>query len=164
MYSVTKTYGHDLGLSACFRQHRATSHCAMLHGYALSFKFTFEGEQLDENGWLLDFGSLKWLKEWLVKMFDHKLLVAMDDPKLDEICALANEHEVADIIVCEHGVGCEAFAKLAYEFVEAYFAKALEVVNEASEDDEPATMRVRLASVEVREHGANSAIYHGEKA
>ena len=41
-WQVTKTYGHDLGLSCCFRQWGASSHCRFLHGYALSFSFTFE--------------------------------------------------------------------------------------------------------------------------
>ena len=32
MFLSTKTYGHDLGLSAAFRQWRAESHCRLIHG------------------------------------------------------------------------------------------------------------------------------------
>ena len=36
VWRSTKTYGHEEGLSCCFRQWRAThSHCRLLHGYAL---------------------------------------------------------------------------------------------------------------------------------
>jgi 6-pyruvoyltetrahydropterin/6-carboxytetrahydropterin synthase len=55
LHFVKKTYGHELGLSTCFRQHRAKSHCRFLHGYPLSFTFTFAATQRDENGWVIDF-------------------------------------------------------------------------------------------------------------
>ena len=52
MYNSTKTYGHDVGLSCSFRQWRAQSHCSKVHGYALSVKFTFAAEKLDERNWV----------------------------------------------------------------------------------------------------------------
>ena len=49
-YYSTKTYGHNIGLSACFRQpHADHSHCRFLHGYSLQFKFTFEADELDNK-------------------------------------------------------------------------------------------------------------------
>jgi 6-pyruvoyltetrahydropterin/6-carboxytetrahydropterin synthase len=156
-YRITKTYGHDLGLSACFRQPLAQSHCQFLHGYALSFKFTFEADKLDENNWVLDFGSLKPLKQWLCDNFDHKLVIAQDDPALERLLALGDGRgrydsaPVADVAVVPF-VGCEGFARMAWEQAEA-------IARERS------TMHrlVRLVEVEVREHGANSAIYLGEQ-
>ena len=44
MFMVTKHYPHSLGLSACFRQPRADSHCNQLHGYPLAFTFKFAAE------------------------------------------------------------------------------------------------------------------------
>ncbi len=42
IYRSTKMYDHNEGLSCCFRQWRATdSHCRLIHGYALAFKFVF---------------------------------------------------------------------------------------------------------------------------
>ena len=36
-YYSTKTYGHNIGLSAVFRQPNADhSHCHLLHGYSLA--------------------------------------------------------------------------------------------------------------------------------
>ena len=144
-FQSTKTFGHELGLSACFRQWRADSHCNLLHGYALAFTFVFEAETLDERNWVVDFGGLKELKNDLQKTFDHKLVVAKDDPMLDEISGLAGLG-IADVLVL-NSVGCEAFAKIAFNLAQrSLITMGLD-------------NRVRVVSVECREHGANSAIY-----
>ena len=147
-YQSTKTYGHDIGLSACFRQWRAHSHCNMLHGYAMSFKFTFEAEKLDSNNWVVDFGALKSLRGILENNFDHKLLIAEDDPALHNFKLLDNLGLV-DMVVVPF-VGCEGFAEMVYEVGSIWLV------------DNGFAPRVRLHSVEVREHGANSAIYKPE--
>ena len=64
-------YGHDIGLSCAFRQPNADSHCKYIHGYSLSFNFVFTCLHLDENNWVVDFGSLKSLKNWLQETFDN---------------------------------------------------------------------------------------------
>lgn len=144
-YRSTKTYGHDLGLSACFRQWKAThSHCSKLHGYALSVHIEFESETLDERNWVMDFGSLKPVKEYLTTMFDHQLLVANDDPERDRFLEL-QDVGAAEVRVVP-AVGCEAFARMIFEFVRQWV-----MMN--------GTAGVRVVQVEVREHGANSAIY-----
>src|SRR5918993_5827328 len=83
LYRSTKTYDHTEGLSCCFRQWRAShSHCRLVHGYALAFKFVFATFELDERNWCFDFGGLKPVKAWLKDLFDHTMLVAQDDPEL----------------------------------------------------------------------------------
>ena len=69
-----KTYSHSTGHSCAFRQWRADSHCNLIHGYALQFEFTFGGNELDDSNWIVDFGGLKPLKEWLKYMFDLSLI------------------------------------------------------------------------------------------
>lgn len=147
MYKSTKTYGHEIGLSACFRQWRAESHCRLLHGYALAVKFVFAAEGLDIRNWVVDFGSLKSLKGWLENTFDHTMLVAEDDPQW----ALFKQLEMAGVarMVTVPATGCEAFAELIYGATEIWLK------------DNGYSPRVKLISVEVREHGANSAIYEG---
>ena len=147
-YQSTKQFGHDLGLSCCFRQWRAESHCNQLHGYAIAIRLVFEAEELDVRNWVVDFGSLKSLKQMFVDTFDHKLLVAEDDPDKDEICALAGMG-IADVIVVP-AVGCEKFAEYVFGATEVWLQ---------SNGYAP---RVKLISAEVKEHGANSAIYTGE--
>lgn len=147
-YRSTKKFGHEVGLSCAFRQWKANSHCKFIHGYALSFKFIFETETLDARHWVVDFGGLKAVKQELEENFDHKLLVAKDDPAVDEICALAGI-DVADVRIVDR-VGCEAFAHMGF-----YIAANWLFNNGLSQ-------RVKLLSCEVAEHGANSAIYTGE--
>jgi 6-pyruvoyltetrahydropterin/6-carboxytetrahydropterin synthase len=142
-YRCTKTYGHDLGLSATFRQWRADSHCHFLHGYALAFSATFEADTLDKNGWVLDFGGLKEFKQGLTNVFDHKTVVAADDPQLPWF----KEGERAgclELVVVER-TGCEGFAALVAKWLAGWL------------DHAGHSPRVRLVEVTVREHGANSA-------
>lgn len=144
-YISTKTYGHEIGLSCCFRQHLADSHCRFLHGYALGIKFEFEAEELDVRNWVVDFGGLKSLKGILEDNFDHKLIVAEDDPYIDELTAL-EVMGLAEVVIMPKA-GCEAFAEMIFEVAEQWLI-------DAGYGD-----RVTLRSVEVREHGANSAIF-----
>ena len=144
-YRSTKTFGHDIGLSAAFRQWRADSHCRFIHGYALAFRFEFEAQELDARNWVVDFGGLKGLRGMLEDTFDHKLLVAQDDPEI-EWFREAQRRGIAEIVEVEAG-GCEKFAELVYECTDQWL------------QDAGFAPRCRLVSVEVREHGANSAIY-----
>ena len=141
----TKTYGHELGLSAVFRQWKANSHCNLLHGYSLAFRFVFETNELDYRNWVVDFGSLKGLKLRLQNVFDHKTVVAEDDPQLQTILSL-QDRGIAEVVIVP-AVGCEKFAELAAELAQEEL-KALGIAE-----------RVRVVEVECSEHGANSAIY-----
>lgn len=155
-YYSTKTYGTDRGLSCCFRQWRAThSHCSLLHGYSIGIRLIFESETLDDKNWCMDFGGLGKFKSWAEHMFDHTLVVAQDDPKLPEFEALAAQG-LADLRVIP-GVGCEMFARLCYDKM----AEILETLKSDTNDRYPVNRSVRVKSVEVFEHGANSAIYEG---
>lgn len=139
----TKTYGHERGLSCAFRQPNANhSHCSLIHGYALSFTFVFGARELDNKNWVVDFGGLGKLKDYLESMFDHTVAVDSKDPLLKEFM---NSKIPMNIRVME-GVGCEKFAEHAYKFADKLIAK--ETNN-----------RCWVESVEVKEHGANSAIY-----
>lgn len=150
MHTSMKCYDHNTGLSCVFRQHRAESHCRLLHGYALAFTFMFACEELDERGWVVDFGALKPLKEALVSFFDHKLLIAADDPYLDELTALGGKG-LADYIVLRR-VGCEAFAELAFNLAtETLLGMGL-------------FPRVRVLWCKVAEHSANAAMYYAPEA
>ena len=144
MLQSTKTYGNEVGLSCCFRQWRADSHCNKLHGYSLGFRFTFEAVKLDERNWVYDFGGCKWIKEYLQDEFDHKLVVAKDDPHLERI--LHTVYTDIAVVKVMDDVGCEKFAEMVYNHV-------------ASKIKEETKGRVSLFSVECFEHGANSAIY-----
>lgn len=145
MYQSTKTYGHNVGLSCAFRQWRAESHCRHLHGYALAIKFVFETEELDVRNWVVDFGSLKSLKGMLEDTFDHTTLVSSDDPEI-EWFREADRRGILRMVEVD-ATGCERTAQLIFEATEVWLT------------DNGYAPRCRLVSVEVSEHGANSAIY-----
>jgi 6-pyruvoyltetrahydropterin/6-carboxytetrahydropterin synthase len=132
-----------VGFSCCFRQHRAKSHCSKLHGYALQIELEFESARKDENNWVVDFGGLKAIKEWLVWQFDHTTLVALDDPYRPIFETLAMQG-IIDIRNVEK-VGCEAFSELVYKYVDKWLG---------DKDYKP---RVKLTKVTVREHSGNAA-------
>lgn len=114
-----------------------------MHGYALSFKFTFESYELDERNWVMDFGGLKPLKAWLKQTFDHKTVVAEDDPRRPEFKAM-HDLGMADVVFVD-AVGCERFAEMAGKWVSEWLTQSYP--------------KVRCVEVECREHGANSAIW-----
>ena len=141
------------GYSTVFRQWRAKgTHCRFLHGYGISFKIIFEGD-LDHRNWVWDFGGMKRAKgtidgkspkEWMDYMFDHTYIIASDDPFLPN----AMEMDQAGITQTRviPATGAEQFAKFIYEKVSEF----IKIETEG---------RVRVVSVEFREHGKNSAIY-----
>ena len=132
----------ELG-SAAFRQWRSThSHCQFIHGYRLTADITFEADELDERNWVADFGGLKDLKKDLEGTFDHKLVVAIDDPQLELLKSL-DEAGVAEVVILP-AVGCERFAEYVLN-------KADDFINKATEG------RVRVKSVQINEHEKNFA-------
>lgn len=162
-YYSTKTYGNDRGLSCSFRQWRAThSHCSLIHGYSIGIKLIFSSETLDSRNWVMDFGGLKTFKNWSEHMFDHTTLIAEDDPhlvtfqRLNEISGGYNDMGIIDLRIVP-AVGCEGFAKLCYDKM----AEFLEEMKEQNGSRYPVGKDVKLVSVEVFEHSANSAIYEG---
>ena len=144
----TKHYGHNIGLSAVFRQpHADHSHCKYLHGYSLAFKFTFGCDELDNKNWAVDFGGLRPLKQWLEDTFDHKTVIDINDPKKDKLLELET-HGLAQITQLD-GVGAEKFAEHAFKFAD-------KLVREMTNH------RCYCVSAECMEHGSNSAIYSAE--
>lgn len=148
-FSSTKTYGHEIGLSCAFRQHAAASHCRFIHGYAIAVRFEFSADELDQNYWVLDFGRMARLKERLQALLDHKTLVAEDDPEM----AWFEEADRRGIVqlVKVRGAGCERMAEIIWGIAEDWLLEAGHAP------------RVRLDLVEVREHGANSAVVRREE-
>lgn len=147
VYYSTKTYGTDRGLSCCFRQHKARSHCKKFHGYALGVSITFAASELDDQNWVVDFGSLGSVWDWLEDTFDHKLIVAIDDPNIEEFNRL-DWLGLADVVTMDN-VGCEAFALAIFNQVKVWL--------EREQDAGFLNPSAQVHSVTVFEHGSNSA-------
>jgi len=149
-YTSTKVFD---GFSCVFRQWKAdTTHCRFLHGYAVSFKVTFEGE-LDHRNWVWDFGGMKRAKNlidgmqpktWMDYMFDHTVIITEDDPQRETFKEM-NRNGIIQLRRVEAS-GAERFAELVFNKLND-FVKI--------ETDK----RVRVVEVEFRENGKNAAIY-----
>jgi 6-pyruvoyltetrahydropterin/6-carboxytetrahydropterin synthase len=141
MYEVVKTFGDNEGLSCCFRQWRADSHCNLLHGYALNITMRFSSKTLDARNWVVDFGGFKMVKAFIHNNFDHTTLIAKDDPEL-ETFKMLHKKKLIELRIVDH-VGCEKFAEYIYTYCkrELLFCKFY------------------LDSVEVSEHSSNKAIF-----
>ena len=152
MYRSTKLFD---GFSCCFRQWKAEkTHCKFLHGYGISFRVTFEGK-LDHRNWVWDFGGMKRAetlidglqpKAWMDYMFDHTVIVAIDDPDLKYFQTM-NDSSIIQLRVIE-ATGAEKFAEFIFNKLNTFV-------------DEETDGRVKVAQVEFMEHNKNTAIYRG---
>lgn len=138
----TKVF-HDYPCS--HRQHKHDGHCAFVHGYSRSFHFVFACSHLDECGFVVDFGKLKFMKAYLENMFDHTLLLNPDDPLIPEFTLLEMKGAF-DLRVMKYGVGMEATAREVLEEMHAHLQMATKG-------------RAWVVSLEVRENQKNSGFY-----
>lgn len=143
LWRTRKTFGTEMGLSCAFRQWRAKSHCSKLHGYALGFIITLEANSLNEQNWVYDFGNFEWLKIYLKDNFDHKTVIAKDDPLLEQFQKM-ERFQALDLVVL-NDVGCEKFAEVVFNFA----VKHLKITDP----------EVKVLSVECFEHSSNSSSY-----
>ena len=102
------------GYPCCHRQWKHSGHCHFIHGYSRSFTFWFGAKQLDENGFVVDFSSLKILEKKLTTQFDHTFLVNADDP-LISIWEQLHKEGALDLRIMKN-VGMESSAKLIWEW------------------------------------------------
>jgi 6-pyruvoyltetrahydropterin/6-carboxytetrahydropterin synthase len=136
----------ELG-STAFRQPKAESHCKFIHGYQLKAKIWFATDKLDDNNWVFDFGGLKELKTKLQSQFDHKCIIAENDPAKHVFKELSRYNAI-DMVVMD-GVGIEKFAEYVYNEADTFVK--FKTKN-----------RVWVEQVEVFEHENNSALYRKE--
>lgn len=125
------------------RQPVHDGHCAYIHGHNWSFKFTFAAKELDECGFVMDFGKLKWLKSKIYEEFDHTLVLNDNDPQLPFLREALERNGLAKITVVPD---CSS---------EGLAAMLLDVVNKKVQAETDG--RVKVESVEVIEDARNSA-------
>ena len=139
----TKRFGP---ISTSHRQWRARNHCSFIHGYGRVVEITFGGHELDDKGWVVDFGSLREVKEFLEHQWDHRVLIAHDDPELHRLIAL---HDIGlinlNIVPKPFGPGIEQSCAYVMFYVN-------EIINEKYGD------RCWVQKVQIWEHENNSAI------
>jgi len=158
-YKYVSTKEYVDAFPVAYRQWRADDKpgpvpgCNKIHGYAFSMKFYFGTNDLDVRNWVVDYGSLGPLKEFLQSQFDHTLLVASDDPHIDWYRE-ANNRGIAKVIELPN-LGCECLAQMLYDYVNEVFIP--ETFGKVDAE------RVWCFRVEVRETQSNMAYVEGHR-
>jgi 6-pyruvoyltetrahydropterin/6-carboxytetrahydropterin synthase len=132
------------GFPCTHRQWRAESHCRFVHGYSREFYFEFACNERTVEGWVVDFGGLKEVKQMLEHYFDHTFLAAQDDPELPVWQELDQKGVIQLRILPNPSM--EGTAEWLYHQVD-------KMVKEKTKN------RAWVTLVEVRENEKNSAIY-----
>lgn len=98
--------------------------CASVHGYDREVEFTFAGE-IDDMGWIVPFGELKPVKDFLEYYFDHVTVLPANDPRLDQITPelTAPGGILGTLRVLPSGVSMEMSSLFVWEHVNAYIYK-----------------------------------------
>ena len=98
--------------------------CASVHGYDREVEFTFAGD-IDEHGWIVPFGELKPVKDFLEYYFDHVTVLPADDPRLGDITPeLTKEGGLLGTLrVLPSGVSMEMSSVFIWEHVNHYIYK-----------------------------------------
>lgn len=141
LYTSTKKF---TGFPCTHRQWRAESHCRFVHGYSREFYFEFACNERTVEGWVVDFGGLKDVKQFLEHTFDHTFLAAVDDPELGTWRQLDSRGIIQLRILPNPSM--EGTAEWVYQQVD-------KMVRNSTQG------RAWVTLVEVRENEKNSAIY-----
>jgi 6-pyruvoyltetrahydropterin/6-carboxytetrahydropterin synthase len=152
-YKYTSTKEYIDAFPCAYKQWKADTHCNKNHGYSLSIKFYFGANELDKRGWVCDFGGLKELEQILKNQFDHRTLIASDDPDLEKYKQLEREG-ILDLTVLP-AMGCERIADMLYKFVNGVYISDYLGQSEAE--------RVWCWRVEVRETQNNMSWREGHR-
>lgn len=125
------------------RQHHHAGHCSLIHGHNWRITLTLACSKVDDNGFVADFGKLKYLKQWIDENLDHACLFNESDPEKDALLASAG-HLFKPYIV--PNCSCEGIAQHIHTIFDP-------IVREQTND------RAWLVEVEIGEDSKNSASY-----
>lgn len=67
------------------RQHHHPGHCQLIHGHNWGIRLTFACSETDSNGFVVDFGGLKFIRSWIEENLDHACVLNKDDPELERL-------------------------------------------------------------------------------
>lgn len=126
------------------RQHKHGGHCTLVHGHNWKISITFGCKEPDNNGFVIDFGGLKFIKDWIALNLDHACVFNRDDP-MREALFRVGEGSVWKMYVVD-SCSCEGMAKHLHELFDPLVR-------------EKTTGRAWIVSIEVAEDSKNSAVY-----
>ena len=143
MITCTKTY-RDIPLS--HRQPLHRGRCSRLHGHSWAITLTFEAKEMDDNGFVIDFGDLHFLRDWIDANLDHATALKEDDPMRTSARNLRNR---GPKILWVQSASCEGIAQFLYHTFQPMI-------------EQKTNGRVRIQSLHLEEDSKNSATYTPE--
>ena len=143
MFTCKKSY-HDIPFA--HRQHLHDGHCAWVHGHNWGIIVTFACHETDANGFVVDFGKLKYLKTWIEANLDHACLFNENDMKAKELLSRF-DHLFKPYIL--PNCSCEGIAHHLHGIFDSMVRKNTD-------------NRVWVTAIEVVEDSKNSATYQPE--
>jgi 6-pyruvoyltetrahydropterin/6-carboxytetrahydropterin synthase len=145
MFTSTKRFGP---ISTGHRQWKHDGHCSYVHGYGRIVEITFQSKELDCRGWVMDFGNLKEVKNWFDEEWDHRVLLAYNDPLLNEFKYLADLGGIdINILPKKYGPGIEQSCKYVFD-------ETTPIIKRLTSN------RVWISKVKIFEHENNWAEYN----
>lgn len=145
MLTCSKTY---TDIPFAHRQHRHDGHCSLIHGHNWSLRFTFACDRPDANGFVVDFGDLKYIREWIERTLDHACLFNAGDPLREALVGTAPQAWKPLVV---ESCSAEGIARFVFESIDP-------LVREQTAD------RAWLVSIEVAEDSKNAARYAPDAA
>ena len=140
MLTCTKTY---FDIPFAHRQHLHDGHCSFVHGHNWDISVTFACGKTDENGFVVDFGKLKFLENWIDENLDHACVFSKSDPLWRTLRDAAPQAwKIRLVDQCS----CEGLSKFVFDEFD-------KMVSDATAG------RVRVVAVEVSEDKKNTARY-----
>ena len=151
-FTITKRF---VDIPFAHRQPNHEGHCRLIHGHNWTFEITFACNQLDANGFVVDFGKLHGLKATLDLYFDHALVLNHGD-YLDFDNAAAMHDAFAGLARITHvpNCGAEGLAKFVCEM-----AQTCVLAPDVDRDEQNSARGLRVVRVTVLEDSKNSATY-----
>ena len=144
-YYSTKKFGP---ITTSHRQWRDQGNCKFIHGYARYVEITFACSSLNEQQWVMDFGGLTEINDWLHQQWDHRLLISSDDPLLQDFKILHDKDGCNLNMMDIHkgwGPGIEASCKFVFDYADKWIKQLT-------------SNRVWVSKIQIWEHEKNSAI------
>ena len=141
MITCKKTY---TDIPFAHRQHRHEGRCAFIHGHNWSITLTFGCRKPDQNGFVVDFGRLKFLRAWIDEHLDHACVFNRDDPMREKLTATGGDTLWKPYVV--DSCSCEGLAEHLFGVFDPMVQRATDG-------------RAFLLGVELTEDSKNSAAF-----
>ena len=144
MITCTKSY-RDIPLSQ--RHPLVGGRCSRLHGHSWAVTLTFGAKELDDNGFVIDFGDLHFLRDWIDQNLDHATALKISAPMQAEFEKLEQMGLLK--ILWVDSASCEGIAQFLYHTFQPMI-------------EQKTKGRGRIQSLHLEEDSKNSATYSPE--